>query len=444
MSHVLSIVLMMNEKFREKVSGAWDTFSNDPEKFGIFFGLVLRLLVPDDKQQQQQQQESINNSTKSEDTLSKKRGSKKVKMAVVEEEQKSKAIETEGETNSISMTNRRHLLSFLVYCFSGLENEVVRGEVLKLVGIGMWETLENDNARELILKKNMAARKLWNRAIRRKEKADVNMKKQIHYCNHFLSSLLRQFLEHVSIITPSNLRSSIPTLEVINRSLELFTDLISQLPTRRYFNSVVKDHLVVELTQRSALSQIASSSSSSLSQLKEITLFKALLHRLAFYVGFEIDDLSGESLSRDAYEAKYASDIKSLQNIVFIKYRNELKDLAMSHISGIAPNLRGWLNTVNDDIIKDLCHYVAIRTIGVNGVEYDREFLISVFVQRFQRRESQIDKINSYSLYPDEVNYHVQRFFKFCFFVFKVFSFRYHHLFFSFFFCFIMHFGNFI
>merc|ERR1711868_119610 len=43
-AYIMSIVVMVNEKFREGVP-AWDCFQNEPEQFGHFFEQVKRILL---------------------------------------------------------------------------------------------------------------------------------------------------------------------------------------------------------------------------------------------------------------------------------------------------------------------------------------------------------------------------------------------------------------
>jgi len=101
-----------------------------------------------------------------------------------------------------------------------------------------------------------------------------------------------------------------------DRTVELLIDLESQLPTRRYFNTLLDDHHIILHCRYRALPtdmQVGSPSSehrftpspclvcslcrrSRLFERKDAALFRDLVGTLAFYVSFEINDHSGLAL----------------------------------------------------------------------------------------------------------------------------------------------------
>ena len=63
-------------------------------------------------------------------------------------------------------------------------------------------------------------------------------------------------------------------------------------------------------------------------------LFRQLLEMVKFYVGFEIDDFSGEQLTDDHMVDQHYQRVRTLQVIVY-RHFDELKEFALSNVSSI-------------------------------------------------------------------------------------------------------------
>lgn len=70
--------------------------------------------------------------------------------------------------------------------------------------------------------------------------------------------------------------------------MELFIDLEAQLPTRRFFNTLLDDHEITVLSKMAPFMRRES---------KDVDLLKKLLDTLSFYSKFEINDQTGVALS---------------------------------------------------------------------------------------------------------------------------------------------------
>lgn len=93
-AHVMSIVVMLNEKFRERVE-VWKMFKNDSEKFENFFHQVLEMI-----------------------------------------------LKNENELTASDLREQIALLIFLNHCFNSMEVEICRNEAKKLVSLSMWSSLQ--------------------------------------------------------------------------------------------------------------------------------------------------------------------------------------------------------------------------------------------------------------------------------------------------------------
>lgn len=85
--HMMSIVIMVNEKFRERVP-AWSTFQKKPEHFPAFFRQVL--------------QSALN------------------------------------KESTVSLKEQTILIVFLIHCFNSVEVNLIREQIQRLVSLSMW------------------------------------------------------------------------------------------------------------------------------------------------------------------------------------------------------------------------------------------------------------------------------------------------------------------
>lgn len=90
-AHLMSIVFMVNEKFRERVE-VWNTFEDMPEEFPNFFMHALENCLADERQCQ--------------------------------------------------MREKTALIVFLNHCFNSMEIELCRNQVKRLVSLSIWNCLQ--------------------------------------------------------------------------------------------------------------------------------------------------------------------------------------------------------------------------------------------------------------------------------------------------------------
>ena len=100
LAHIMSIIVIVNEKFRERVP-AWTAFQYRPDEFSGFFHAVLKWTV--------------------------------------------------APPDQISILEQTKLLIFLDHCFTSMEVDLVRVQVQRLVSLPMWICLL-DSRREAELK----------------------------------------------------------------------------------------------------------------------------------------------------------------------------------------------------------------------------------------------------------------------------------------------------
>ncbi|GFG30802.1 hypothetical protein Cfor_00180 [Coptotermes formosanus] len=139
-AHMMSIVIMINEKFRERVP-AWQPFRKLPDHFPGFFQQMLEACLMD------------------------------------------------GPNSSLR--EQTALLVFLNHCFNSMEVELIRDQVKRLVSLSMWVSLQQGR-REQELRAFPKWRKYW-KLIQRKD--NPNMREKLDWERRFLQRLMVKFMK---------------------------------------------------------------------------------------------------------------------------------------------------------------------------------------------------------------------------------------------------------
>ncbi|KAL6650047.1 hypothetical protein ACP70R_014271 [Stipagrostis hirtigluma subsp. patula] len=356
--HVMSIILMVNEKFRENVA-AWTCFHDHKDAFKGFLWRVLKL---------------------------------------------------KEEEKTLNMAEKTNYLLFMINAFQSLEDELVRETILQLVSLKLWHTLSFGRLQmELCLNPELI--KKWTK-IKRREAKELKKADQptIHsemLENKFLRNLIEEFLE---ILDSKVILSSQDGGEesVLNESLggqvddscvlycerfmEFLIDMLSQLPTRRFLRPLVADVAVVAKCHLSARYTH-----------EKGRLFAQLVDLLQFYEGFEINDHSGTQLNDDDVLQAHYSRFQAFQLLAF-KQVPKLRDFSLSSIGSLhkRADLTKKLLVLSDVELQDLvCNKLKLIS-EKDPCSGRRDFLIEVLVAFFEKRQSQKDAVNALPLYPNE------------------------------------------
>ncbi|KAI8645377.1 hypothetical protein BD408DRAFT_411814 [Parasitella parasitica] len=343
LNHVLSICLIVNEKARQNIA-LWDAFESDSSKFTNFFQRVIHMITD----------------------------------------------------NQLPILLRRQLLVFLIQCFQSFENSFVRVECLKLVTIGIWSQLAHQDKREQLFGDYPTLEKLWNFSNKKMVAADETVRRQMEFERDFLSTLMRSYIDLLYKI-PAEGEADQDVIETSERYLELFIDLESQLPTRRFFNTLLDDHNIVVLSQMAPCMH---------RQDGVVDLVKKLVERLEFYSKFEINDQTGAALTDLEMTEAHCQQLIRLQHVAFRHFRHEITELPLANLASIESrqDLLWHLQPLSKDVLTRLCNLLNVRSapLDINiGIDI-KDFLINVLVSKYQKRSSQIEMINSQPLYPDE------------------------------------------
>ncbi|XP_065882435.1 RNA helicase aquarius-like [Dysidea avara] len=354
-AYIMSIAIMVNEKFRERIP-AWQVFKTRPDHFAAYFNLVMDAMISDEAQH----------------------------------------VSAINDGGNYSLLEKSFLLLFFINCFNSLEEDLVREQVQRLCSLPMWICLL-PSRREQELKANTKWKKYWTALEKRDSKADADAIKRSQKDRRFLCNLIDKFftiLEGIPIKGKVNRQA----VQFCERFLEFITDIEAQLPTRRFFNTLLDNcHFMVKCKM------------SNLARRKpEGHLFNQLLERVGFYAGFEINDHTGMALTEHQMLDQHYSKITTLQKACFNLFP-ELRQFAMSHVAGIdrQQSLLKYLTPLSNETLHELAAYLNLvpkRQQEVEGDEevIDNSLLVELLVYHCQRRASQLDKINDMPLYPTE------------------------------------------
>ncbi|GFR52138.1 hypothetical protein Agub_g14653, partial [Astrephomene gubernaculifera] len=223
--HVMSILLMINEKFREGIP-AWTCFHTREDAFPGFFRRVVSL--------------------------------------------------KDGREEAMRMHERTAYVLFMIRAFQSLEDEMVRGQVLRVVSLPLWHSLSPGRL-QLELHAHEALAKHWKAAAKKEAKAAAKKAKAGDKGGgegaggggyvpvpqrpevRFLPQLLEEFLAVMDkVVVPPVAEGCSPSLDrgallYCERFLEFLIDLLSQLPTRRFVRTLLDDRALLVKCRMSKL-----------------------------------------------------------------------------------------------------------------------------------------------------------------------------------------------
>lgn len=195
--------------------------------------------------------------------------------------------------------------------------------------------------------------------------------------------------------TNTNANNQLENIRYCERFLEFLSDLQSQLPTRRYVNTLLQDlHTLSAIRMSPAFNDV------------ENGLLRDLYALLKHYTYFSIDDHTGVQHSRtEAYE-RHCQTLASLQRVALKHFKEKLTILALSNYSSIdkRTELEGHLQALTDAEIIELCDLLNFRTSypPTTKVVADRQFLIEVLLSGHERRKTFQETARDLSILPTE------------------------------------------
>ena len=241
-----------------------------------------------------------------------------------------------------------------------------------------------------------------------------------------LLSVYIQTVEDASSKSSNELKSKTfaPVMRYMERFSEFIVDLLSQLPTRRFLNTLLDDmHILVRCRRASIITQ------------PEGKLLSQLLGMIDACMHFEVHDQTGRALSPHDMMTVQNTRINRLQTLAFSHYNSILKDLVFSSTGELAKpeTLLKHFQSLTTQQLADVASRLGrlsesdLATFGGLPVASEpmeevqaktsvtllspaefledtplRSFVMDVLVDSLSARRSQLEALNRLSLYPSE------------------------------------------
>lgn len=163
----------------------------------------------------------------------------------------------------------------------------------------------------------------------------------------FVFGLLNIYIktvEDISLKGPTTFRK--PVMRYLERFSEFIVDLLSQLPTRRFFNTLLDDmHILVRCRR------------SSLFTHPDGKLFSQLVGMIDVCMHFEVHDQTGRALTPQDMMTIQNTRIHKLQTLAFTHFNDTLKDLVFSSAGELAKSdaLRKHFELLTTDQLTGIC-----------------------------------------------------------------------------------------
>jgi len=372
--YIMSVIIMINEKFKETMDAYGFLTSNDT-KFVTFFKDLVSLAFSD----------SLISS--------------KQYMAIY--------------------------VHFLTNVYRSLDNSLVRNCALKYVSLPIWEALPTLKINEL-LEAHPELERLWQNYVSQKSSKKV----EIHVAT-WIPTLLERFLDTVEkepfyedTITDSD-------IYYVEKFVEFLIDLLSQRSTRMVLTALIENLHIIVRCRRSSLARSARGKlfTQLLDILDSFIHFDIDFFNSEALTSFDNFLLSDKSHGHSAYRSKEAllnaaeekqgffsrlswSKLHKLQILAYNNHRDSLKELTFSSTGSLGNpgELSKHLEFLSINELYALAVEAGIasdrdaeRLGGLSDDNIDlQEYLLDIFIDHYKHRKTLHESYKDSALFPNE------------------------------------------
>ncbi|KAM3718101.1 RNA helicase aquarius [Dirofilaria immitis] len=342
--YIMSIVIMLNAKFRERIP-VWRCIIEHSAQFPIFFRRILHLVL---------------------------------------------------DIEQITLLERSEIITFLINCFNSVAMDLVRKEVMKIVSLTMWSNLL-PTQREDLFQANPKLRKIWNKLETKIASETAEEKELLTFERTFMWNLLQIFKQTLTNVDDESSEVGIDGIHFLERCLQLFIDLEALLTTRRFFNAILHaSNILVNCTLSSLITTEVGG------------LFYQLVTMLKFYSRFEIDDVTGEPLTHSRMTEMHYTHVMKLQKAAFKYFRDSMSDFYLLNVTAVDTRkalIKQFSSMSESELYKfaEYLHLVPSQEFSSDiSSNYEKDYLIEMITSRCERRINQLQQLNEQPLYPTE------------------------------------------
>ncbi|KAI5306968.1 hypothetical protein KEM56_006042 [Ascosphaera pollenicola] len=291
---------------------------------------------------------------------------------------------------TLPIASRSYLLQFVISAFQSLESSLVRKECAPLVSISIWNNLHSEDARTKLLNQPHGPKKAWKIATKKYNAADVAGKARLHFERSWLFSMLIDFLRSLN-----EEKQPVDRVQYCEQFMEFLIDLVSQLPTRRYVNSVLKDLNLLSIIRLSKTYH------------EEVnSLFRDFYTLLKRFMNFAVDDQFGRHLTVQEVYTNQCQGLAQQQRSAIKHFRDKLTLLALSNYGSIEQRdeLQGHLDALDDDELRQFSQILGFRTEYPKqaDIKTTRQLLFEILLSHYEKLPSFQESTAKLGILPTE------------------------------------------
>ncbi|CAK4138093.1 unnamed protein product [Aphanomyces euteiches] len=285
---------------------------------------------------------------------------------------------------SLSFHEQAVILRFLVQSIRQLDHEHIAKTLLKFTSLPVWTHL-TDTQRNIVFADHPKLKRHWqNRQAKAAPSSPAAKKRKIETIDldaDFYPHLLRDLKSALGVATDDD--KAPDAVHYVAHALDLWIDLICQLPTRRFLRTLLLNQHLLPACRHSEL-------------VKQHVLLTKQVELLHFYVHFPIDDQTGHAWSLVEHKNELASRVHAFQVAAFAAdpALQALSLLPMSSLSNRSI-LQTQLALIPDEILVPFAASMGL-------VADEQVDLVDVFMDRFMLHAP--PALTSLPLFPTETD----------------------------------------
>lgn len=282
-------------------------------------------------------------------------------------------------TSSESISVKTSLIEFVSIAAQRLDSAVVRKEIGPLVSIHIWGAL-SETKRNAIIESYPALKKMWKSSQKRLKKASP----ELLMTSGWFFSMAVDFLQ--SLYKDGD-------MEYANRFVELLIVLLSQLPTRRFTNTILKDLNFVAVIKLSPRYK------------KDSTLFTQLVDMLSYYINFPLNDFTGQYLDEQETWKERSSALLQLREKAFDIFPDELKLMTFANLASLSnpTDLKDHASNLSNEQFTSFLSFIGVRTeYPVSEIPVTRSALTQYFIETYSSKPTLQEIVQTLECLPTE------------------------------------------
>ncbi|EPS36509.1 hypothetical protein H072_9940 [Dactylellina haptotyla CBS 200.50] len=260
---------------------------------------------------------------------------------------------------------------------------------------GIWQNLHSEEAKEIKLEGNPLFKKAWRGAVKKFSIADQKAQARLKFERSWLHMLVLDFISTLFNTRNNDIYNATELLLYAGRMVEFLTDLLSQLPTRRYVHELLEDLQILPCLR---LSSMFTSQSN--------VIFRDLVALFEHYYYFDIDAATDLNETNAISNSKYRKNITKLQRESIQVSRNKLTVLGLTNYASISKkeDLEHQISSLDDKELAELYQRLSFRKSYPQGVSQsvNRQFMLCTIVEAFSWRPGPAEIVKSASVFPNE------------------------------------------